>query len=293
MAANGGGDVLPEALRGVSLGADVIEVGPGPGLTTDVLRTLSARLTAVEFDPRWRPALAERLAGSNVEGGPGDATCLGLPTGRFTGATSFHMLHHVPTTDAQDRVFAELARVLRLGGALVAADSVEDEGLRAFHVDDIYNPIDPATFERRLSHVVSPRSRFASTISDGSVRHVSTAERRVPDRSSPSGRTAAGRGEESDEHHGTACSQGRRPPGHSGRRGRVGADRARPGRLRIPVVVLEPVVARHPRPGGPAVVLLGAPAAAPHRSGTLLESERIWSRGRTAPPIGSCTCRSR
>ena len=31
--------ILPEALRGVSLGDDVIEVGPGPGLTTDVLRT--------------------------------------------------------------------------------------------------------------------------------------------------------------------------------------------------------------------------------------------------------------
>jgi SAM-dependent methyltransferase len=142
--------VLPEALRGVSLGDDVIEVGPGPGLTTDVLRTLSARLTAVEFDPALAAALAERLAGSNVEVVRGDATSLGLPTGRFTAAASFHMLHHIPTAEAQDRVFAELARVLKPGGTLVAADGIGDEGLRAFHVDDVYNPIDPATLESRL-----------------------------------------------------------------------------------------------------------------------------------------------
>ena len=53
-----------------------------------------------------------------------------LPDGRFTGAASFHMLHHIPTDEAQDAVFAELARVLRPGGVLVAADGVENEGMR-------------------------------------------------------------------------------------------------------------------------------------------------------------------
>jgi SAM-dependent methyltransferase len=81
----------------------------------------------------------------------GDATALDLPDDRFSGAASFHMLHHVPTAIAQDRVFAEVARVLRPGGVLVAADGIEDDGLRAFHVDDIYNPIDPGSLPRRLS----------------------------------------------------------------------------------------------------------------------------------------------
>jgi SAM-dependent methyltransferase len=143
--------ILPEALQGVSLGDDVIEVGPGPGLTTDVLRTHTVRLTAVESDPALAGALAERLAGSNVEVICGDATSLDLPSGRFTAAASFHMLHHIPTADAQDAVFAELARVLTAGGTFVAADGVADDGLREFHVDDVYNPIDPATLERRLS----------------------------------------------------------------------------------------------------------------------------------------------
>jgi SAM-dependent methyltransferase len=142
--------ILPEALRGVSLGDDVIEIGPGPGLTTDVLRTLTARLTAVEFDPALAGALAERMAGSNVDVVCGDATAMDLPTGRFTGAASFHMLHHIATPAAQDNVFAELARVLHAGGTLVAADGIADDGLRAFHVDDVYNSIDPATLPRRL-----------------------------------------------------------------------------------------------------------------------------------------------
>jgi ubiquinone/menaquinone biosynthesis C-methylase UbiE len=112
---------------------------------------MTVRLTALEFDADLADALAARMAGTNVEVIWGDATAMDLPDSRFTGAASFHMLHHVPTAQAQDRIFAELARVLRPGGVLVAADGVENEGARQFHVDDIYNPIDPGTLDRRLS----------------------------------------------------------------------------------------------------------------------------------------------
>ena len=149
--------ILPEALRGVSLGDDVIEVGPGPGLTTDVLRIHAARLTALEFDPDLAAALARRLSGTNVEVVCGDATAMDLPDGHFTGAASFHMLHHIPTPGEQDSVFSELARVLKPAGVLVAADGIENEGTRLFHVDDVYNPIDPESLERRLT-----RSGFTS-----------------------------------------------------------------------------------------------------------------------------------
>ena len=142
--------ILPDALAGVALGDDVIEVGPGPGFTTDVLRTRTARLTAVEIDPDLARGLAERLAGTNVVVVCGDATALDLEADRFSAAASFHMLHHVETDAAQDRVFAELARVLRPGGVLVAADGVEDPGSRAFHADDTYNPVDPDVLEHRL-----------------------------------------------------------------------------------------------------------------------------------------------
>ena len=68
--------ILPEALRGVALGDDVIEVGPGPGLTTDVLGTRTTRLTALEFDPDLARQLAQRLAGTNVDVVCGDATAM-------------------------------------------------------------------------------------------------------------------------------------------------------------------------------------------------------------------------
>jgi predicted methyltransferase len=60
------------------------------------------------------------------------------------------MLHHVAPADVQDRVFAELARVLVPGAALVAADGTYSEGSAAFHEGDTYNPIDPGELEARL-----------------------------------------------------------------------------------------------------------------------------------------------
>jgi SAM-dependent methyltransferase len=143
--------ILPVALRGVDLGDEAIEIGPGPGFTTDVLRTKTAHLTAVEVDEGLAAALAERLAGGNVEVVVGDATALAFEPGRFTGAASFHMLHHIAPAEAQDRVFAELARVLVRGSMVVAADGVYSEGSARFHEDDTYNPIDPGELEPRLT----------------------------------------------------------------------------------------------------------------------------------------------
>ncbi len=57
------------------------------------------------------------------------------PDHRFSGAACFTMLHHVPTAARQDRLFAEVARVLEPGGALVASDSLASEDLAAGFAD--------------------------------------------------------------------------------------------------------------------------------------------------------------
>jgi SAM-dependent methyltransferase len=80
----------------------------------------------------------------------GDASALDLPEGRFTGAASFHMLHHIPTVKIQDEALAELARVLKKGAVLVAADGVPSDASLAFHEGDTYNPIDPDGLGERL-----------------------------------------------------------------------------------------------------------------------------------------------
>lgn len=142
--------IMPYAIDGARLGDDVLEVGAGPGMTTDLLRSRVVELTAVELDPELAAALASRLAGTNVTVVHGDATDLPFEDGRFSGAVSFTMLHHVPSTDRQDRLFAEVARVLRPGGTFVASDSVASDELAALHRDDTYNPVDPATVADRL-----------------------------------------------------------------------------------------------------------------------------------------------
>lgn len=143
--------ILPYALGDAGLGDDVLEVGPGPGLTTDLLRARVARLVAVELDEKLAGALAARLAGTNVDVVHADARAIPVEDGRFSGAVSFTMLHHVPTADLQDELFAEVARVLRPGGVFVASDSVASDELAALHQDDTYNPVDPATVGDRLT----------------------------------------------------------------------------------------------------------------------------------------------
>jgi ubiquinone/menaquinone biosynthesis C-methylase UbiE len=142
--------ILPWALGDEELGEDVLEVGAGPGLSTDVLRERVPRLTAVELDEELAAALAARLNGTNVEVVKADATALPLERNRFSAATCFTMLHHVPTPELQDRLLAELCRVLRSGGVLIGSDSIATPDLAEFHSGDTYVPVDPTSFPRRL-----------------------------------------------------------------------------------------------------------------------------------------------
>jgi SAM-dependent methyltransferase len=143
--------ILPWALGDVDLGDDVLEVGPGYGATTDVLAEAVPKLTAVEIDHSLAAMLMDRFSQRiSVTIVRGDATALEFPDGRFSGAVSFTMLHHVPTAFLQDRLFAEVGRVLRPGGVFVAGDSLASAELEGHHEGDTYNPIDPEGLSARL-----------------------------------------------------------------------------------------------------------------------------------------------
>jgi SAM-dependent methyltransferase len=143
--------IIPWVLGSVALGDDVLEIGPGPGLTTDVLRQQADRLTAVEIDDDLASQLAARLADTNVDVVHADASATGLRSDRFSSAVCLTMLHHVPTAELQDAVFAEVLRVLRPGGVLAGQDSLASDELRELHVDDTYNPVDPDGLAARLT----------------------------------------------------------------------------------------------------------------------------------------------
>jgi ubiquinone/menaquinone biosynthesis C-methylase UbiE len=144
--------ILPWALGETDLGDDVLEVGPGYGATTAVLGTVTTRLRSVEIDDELAANLRDRFAESpTVEIVSGDATRLEFADATFTGAACFTMLHHVPTVELQDRLFAEVARVLRPGAALVASDSLGSDDLANAHVGDTYNPVNPSSLPERLA----------------------------------------------------------------------------------------------------------------------------------------------
>ena len=146
-------EVLPAVTAGVDLGELMLEIGPGPGATTDWLRHRVPRLVALELDPLAAKRLAARFADGTVEVQVGDATQIPWDDASFDSVGSFTMLHHVPTAAMQNRILAEVLRVLKPGRMLVASDSLASNELHRFHEGDTYNPIDPGTLLTRLQTV--------------------------------------------------------------------------------------------------------------------------------------------
>lgn len=164
--------LAPWVLEGRDLGDRVLEVGAGPGLVTDVLRRRAPWLVAVELDEPLAAALGRRLAGGNVEVVTADASALPFRSGQFSAVACFTMLHHVPNLSMQDRMLAELRRVLRPGGVLVGTDGTDTPQRRELHVGDVFLPVPPAELPARLAAAgfVDPvvetrddRIRFAAT----------------------------------------------------------------------------------------------------------------------------------
>lgn len=144
--------LLPAVLADVDLGANTLEIGPGYGAFLRVLIDKTPRLTAVEIDPPMAQRLQE-LYGDRARIINGDGTDTGLPADEFSSVLSFTMLHHVPTAELQDRLFAEAFRVLQPGGVFAGSDAVSSLRFRIMHFRDTCNPIPPEELPDRLRAV--------------------------------------------------------------------------------------------------------------------------------------------
>jgi SAM-dependent methyltransferase len=142
--------VLPWGLENLDLGSDVLEVGPGYGATTDVLRSRVAQLTCVEIDTKLAVDLRSRFDNENVSVLCEDASKMSLPDASFDAAVSFTMLHHVPSEKLQDRLLAEVWRTLRPGGIFAGTDSLDSRLFRFMHLFDTLVVVDPKTLPDRL-----------------------------------------------------------------------------------------------------------------------------------------------
>lgn len=146
-------EVLPVVTHGVDLGDDLLEIGPGPGASTDWLRHRVKRLVAIELEPEAAAKLAERFAGTNVEAVTGDAAVLPYPDESFDTVGMFTMLHHVPTRAQQDAILVGALRALRPGGTLIGSDSLASDRLHRHHEGDTYNPVEPSSLLGRLQTI--------------------------------------------------------------------------------------------------------------------------------------------
>ena len=141
---------VPWVLSGANLGENVLELGPGPGLTTDLLGPMVPRLTAIEIDPELARSLRSRLRNTNVAVVTGDATAMPFEDACFSGCVSFTMLHHVPSFELQNRLLREVWRVLKPGGVFAGSDSMQGLLMRVIHIGDTLVPVDPDTVGTRL-----------------------------------------------------------------------------------------------------------------------------------------------
>lgn len=71
--------------------------------------------------------------------------------GRFSAVVCFTMLHHVPSPQLQDRLLAEVSRVLRAGGVFAGTDSVgTGRAFKLLHVRDTLVPVAPDGLPARM-----------------------------------------------------------------------------------------------------------------------------------------------
>jgi SAM-dependent methyltransferase len=92
----------------------VLEVGGGPGeLSERMQKELGAEVSYLDISPRMVELARERGVDAQV----GDVQSLPFEDGTFDTVVAAWMLYHVPDID---RGLAEIARVLRPGGALIA-----------------------------------------------------------------------------------------------------------------------------------------------------------------------------
>ena len=145
--------LLPWALEGVDLGDHVLEIGPGPGLTTDLLRTRVSQMTALEIDPRLADSLKQRMANTNVRVMQGNAMDMPFEDRQFSAVLAFTMLHHVPSVLLQNKLIAESYRVLKPGGVFAGVDSLSNLRFRLIHLGDTMVAVDPDALSARLEVV--------------------------------------------------------------------------------------------------------------------------------------------
>jgi ubiquinone/menaquinone biosynthesis C-methylase UbiE len=149
-------------------GLDVLEVGCGTGLLLDRIQRFARSAKGVDLSP----GMLERARARGLDVEVGSATDLPFPDASFDVACSFKVLPHVREIR---RALAEMARVLRPGGVLVA---------------EFYNPFSIRGLVKRFG----PAGAISDKTREDAVFTRFDAPNAVPDLLPPGVRPIASRG---------------------------------------------------------------------------------------------------
>jgi len=139
---------LPWALEGTDLGEHVLEVGAGPGAATAELTRRVRNVTSLEYSHDFCVRLRAKVDAARVV--QGDASVLPFESHTFSSAIAVLVLHHLRSSDAQDRAFAEIFRVLKPGGVFVAIE-IQDGWLTCVtHFRSTFVPVSTDGLNSRL-----------------------------------------------------------------------------------------------------------------------------------------------
>jgi ubiquinone/menaquinone biosynthesis C-methylase UbiE len=139
---------LPWALEETDLGQHVLEVGAGPGAATAELTRRARSVTSLEYSHNFCVRLHGKVGAANVV--QGDASVLPFKSQTFTSAIAVLVLHHLRSTEAQDRAFAEIVRVLKPGGIFVALEIQDGWFTRVSHFRSTFVPVSQDGLNSRL-----------------------------------------------------------------------------------------------------------------------------------------------
>jgi SAM-dependent methyltransferase len=142
--------LLPWLLGHANLGDHVLEIGAGAGAATGELRRRARQVVSLEYDH----LLVAKLAQTNGKGAgvlQGDAVSLPFGDRTFSSAVAVLVLHHLRSSELQDRAFAEVHRVLQSGGYFFAFEIPDGWFNRVIHTNSTFVPIQPNALAVRLT----------------------------------------------------------------------------------------------------------------------------------------------